>query len=160
MRFLTIVLFLFISFSYGDELKVKALKFSGDQKSGISVFEGNVNIIKNQDELNATKVTVYTDQQNNPTKFVAEGSASFNIVTQDGARYKGKSQKAIYLPQTKEYYFYTDVHLIQIDDHKEILGDEVILKSIEGKAYAKGVRDEPVIMIFNVPEDKNKDKVK
>lgn len=38
---------------------------------------------------------------------------------------------------------------------KEIIGEEVILKSIEGKAYAKSAKNEPVIMIFELPEEKN-----
>lgn len=150
------LIFLLATTLFSQELKVKAKTFNADQKAGISVFEGNVNIIKASDELNASKVTIYTDEKQNPTKFVAEGNASFHIVTQEGAIYNGKSQKAIYIPQTKEYYFYKNVHLRQLNDAKEIIGDEVVLKSIEGKAYAKGLEQEPVIMIFNVPEDKNK----
>jgi lipopolysaccharide export system protein LptA len=58
------------------------------------------------------------------------------------------------LPTIKEYHFFTDVHLKQIDERKEIIGDEVVLKTIEGKAYAKGATKEPVIMIFKMPEEK------
>lgn len=151
-----VVIFLLATTLFSQELKVKAKTFNADQKAGISIFEGNVNIIKSSDELNASKVTIYTDEKQNPTKFIAEGNASFHIVTQDGSIYNGKASKAIYIPQTKEYYFYKNVHLKQLNDPKEIIGDEVVLKSIEGKAYAKGLEQEPVIMIFNVSEDKNK----
>lgn len=144
----------FLTMLYAEELKIKAKTFNGDQKNGISIFEGNVNMIKGGDELNASKVTVYTDTNQKPTKFVAEGNASYRMVTVDGDVYVGKSQKVVYLPNTKEYYFYTDVHLKQINDKKEIIGDEVILKSLENKAFAKGEESKPVIMIFNVPEDK------
>jgi len=139
---------------FAEELQVKAKQFNSDQKTGISVFEGDVNIIKGTDELNASKVTIYTDKEQNPTKFVAEGNASFYIVTQEGATYRGKAQKVIYLPIKKEYHFFRDVYLKQINEKKEIIGEEVILKSIEGKAYAKGAKEKPVIMIFDLPEKK------
>jgi len=135
-----------------QELQIKAATFNADQKTGISVFEGDVNIIKDSDELNASKVTVYLNQERKPTKFVAEKDVSFFIKTQDGALYSGKAQKVIYLPLAKEYRFYKQVNLKQLDENKEIIGEEVFLNSIEGKAYAKGGEKEPVIMIFDLNE--------
>lgn len=145
---------------FSQELKVKAKLFNADQKKGLSVFEGDVNIIRGSDELNASKVTIHTNANQEPTKFVAEGDASFSIQTLEGALYNGKAQKVVYLPQEKEYHFFKEVHLKQINDKKEIIGEEVVLKTIEGKAYAKGAEKEPVIMIFNMPEDSNKTKEK
>ena len=151
-RIIILTVFLAVSL-FSQELKVKAKLFNADQKTGISVFEGDVNIIKGSDELNASKVTIYTDSEQRPIKFVAEGDASFFIKTLDGSTYRGKAQKVIYLPNKKEYYFYKDVHLKQINEKKEIIGEEVVLKTIDGKAYAKGAEKEPVIMIFNMPDD-------
>lgn len=158
MKKIIISIILLISIGFAEELQVKSKTFHADRKIGVSIFKGDVNIIKGTDELNATKVTIYTDKEEQPIKFVADGNASFHIVTEDGSLYKGKSQKAIYLPNEKEYHFYEDVHLKQINEKKEIIGEEVILKTIEGKAYAKGAKKEPVIMIFNLPEDEKKDK--
>jgi len=155
----TIFLTIFLATAlFSQELKVKAKLFNADQKAGISVFEGDVNIIRGSDELNASKVTIHTNSNQEPTKFIAEGSASFNIQTLDGAIYKGKAQKVVYLPKEKEYYFFKDVHLKQINEKKEIIGEEVVLKTIEGKAHAKGAEKEPVIMIFDMPEDKKEGK--
>ncbi|OHD97920.1 MAG: lipopolysaccharide transport periplasmic protein LptA [Sulfurimonas sp. RIFCSPHIGHO2_12_FULL_36_9] len=145
---------------FSQDLQVKAKLFNADQKAGISVFEGNVNIIRGSDELNASKVTIYTNSKQEPTKFIAEGDASFNIQTLEGAVYTGKAQKVVYLPQEKEYHFFKEVHLKQINEKKEIIGEEVVLKTIEGKAYAKGAEKEPVIMIFNMPEDKKSENKK
>ena len=139
-----------------QELKIKADSFHADEKKGISIFEGKVHILREKDELNAHKVTVYTNDKNEPTKYIAKGNATFTIVTKDGSIYKGKAGKVIYQPNEKEYYFYTDVHLRQINEKKEIIGNEVVLKTIEGKAYAKGAESEPVIMIFNIPKDEEK----
>jgi len=143
---------------FSQELKVKAKLFNADQKAGISIFEGDVNIIKGLDELNASKVTIHTNSNQEPTKFMADGNVSFSIHTLEGSIYLGKSQKAIYLPKEKEYHFFKDVHLKQINEKKEIIGEEVVLKTIEGKAHAKGAEKEPVIMIFDMPEDKKESK--
>lgn len=151
---LIILTFILASSLMSLELKIKANQFNTDEKKGISVFDGKVNMIKANDELNASKVTVYTDKERKPTKFIAEGKVSFNLEAEDGTKYSGKAGKVIYKPKDKEYYFYDDVHLLQLGDKKEIIGEEVVLKMTEGKAYAKGVEDEPVIMIFNLPEEK------
>jgi lipopolysaccharide export system protein LptA len=137
---------------FANELKIKANSFEADQAKGLSVFKGDVNIIKENDEINASKITVYTDKNNNPTKYIAVGDVKFNITTQEGTKYNGKSQKVIYLPMPKEYYFYDDVHIKQIGENNEIIGDEVVIKTIEGKAKAKSNTDKPVIMIFDVKD--------
>ncbi len=147
---------LLVSGLIAEELKVKSDSFYADQKKGFSVFTGHVNIIKGSDELNASKVTIYTDKNNQPTKFVSEGKSSFKIKTEDGSKYKGKAHKVVYLPNKKEYQFYKDVHLKQLNNKKEIIGEEVILNTIDGKAIAKGAQNEPVIMIFNIEEKKEK----
>ncbi len=156
MKYLLILTLFLQTLLFSQELKIKADEFRGDQNKGISVFTGHVRIKKVNDELNASKVTVYTDKNNKPTKFVAVGNASFVIKTAEGANYRGVAQKVVYLPLKKEYHFFGNVHLQQLDDKKEIFGDEVILQAISGKAYAKGVAKEPVIMIFDIKDEKEK----
>jgi len=143
-----------VSLLSASQLHIKADSFSADQNKGLSIFKGDVNIVKNNDELNASKVMVYTDKQNKPTKFVALGNVSFVVETQQKTTYRGKAQKVIYLPKQKEYHFFKDVHLRQTNETKEIIGNEVVLNTIEGKAYAKGAKAEPVIMIFDIDEKK------
>lgn len=154
MKYIFILLLALQTGLLSQELKVKSDLFNADQAKGISVFTGNVNILKSHDELNASEVTIYTNKKNKPTKFIAVGNVSFVVQTKDGAIYKGVANKAIYLPNKKEYHFFQNVHLMQVNEKKEILGDEVILKTIDGKAYAKGVEKEPVIMIFDIADEK------
>jgi len=156
MKYLLILTFLLQVALFSQELKIKADEFRGDQNKGISIFSGHVRITKVHDELNASKVTVYTDKKNKPIKFVALGDVSFKIETDKGAHYRGVAQKVVYLPLKKEYHFFGNVHLKQLDDKKEIFGDEVILQAINGKAYAKGIKKEPVIMIFDIKDKKEK----
>jgi len=156
VRYLLFLLFFFITSLFSEDLKIKANTFNSDEKSGISIFSGDVNVVKGSDELNASKVTIHTNKEHQPTKFIAEGNASFSLVTKEGALYKGKAQKVVYYPIEKEYHFFKNVFLQQIDEKKEITGDEVVLKSIEGKAYARGADKEPVIMIFAMPPEEEK----
>ncbi len=148
-----IFIILITTLLYANELQIKAKSFESDQSKGISTFLGDVNILKGGDELNASKVIIYTDEDNKPIKFVAEGNVSFIIETQKGEKYSGVSQKAIYKPLSKEYYFYDNVHITQLGEKNKIIGDEVIIKTIEGKAKAKSKTDKPVIMIFDLKED-------
>ncbi len=157
MKYIILFTLFFTSLLNAEELKIKANSFNADENTGVSVFSGDVNIIKKNDELNASKVTIYIDKENQPTKFVAVGNVSFVIETKHGTVYKGQAGKVIYLPNEKEYHFFKDVHLKQTDEKKEIIGEEVVLKTTEGKAYAKGVKSEPVIMIFNIPDKKVKE---
>ena len=157
MKYIILLTLFLTTLLMSEELKIKANSFKADENTGISVFTGAVSIVKYHDELNASEVTIYVDKENQPTKFVAVGDVSFVIETKQGAIYKGKAGKAIYLPNKKEYRFFKDVHLTQVDEKKEIIGDEVVLKTIEGKAYAKGVESEPVIMIFNIPSKETKE---
>ncbi len=146
----------FTTLLFSEELKIEADSFTSDQNTGISIFNSNVNIQKANDELNASKVTIYVNKKKKPIKFVAVGNVSFIIVTKDGAKYSGVAGRVIYFPKKKEYCFYENVHLKQLNDKKEILGDEVVLRTTDGKAYAKGVEKEPVIMIFNIDEEKSR----
>ena len=153
MKYIILFTLLLTSLLNAEDLKIKANSFKADENTGISVFSGDVNIIKKNDELNASEVTIYVDKKKQPTKFIALGDVSFTIETKQGAIYKGVAGKVIYLPNKKEYHFFKDVHLKQVNEKKEIIGKEVVLKTTEGKAYAKGVKSEPVIMIFNIPDE-------
>jgi len=157
MKYIILFTLFLTSLLNAEDLKIKANSFKADENTGVSVFSGEVNIIKKNDELNASEVTIYVDKENQPTKFIAVGDVSFVIETKQGAIYKGQAGKVIYLPNEKEYRFFKDVHLKQVNEKKEIIGEEVVLKTTEGKAYAKGIESEPVIMIFNIPDEEGKE---
>lgn len=139
-----------------EQLKIVADAFSANEKKGRSIFEGHVRIKKGSDELNATKVEVFTDEQRTPTKYIAEGDASFFLKAEDNSTYRGKAQKVIFMPLKQEYRFYGNVHLMQINEHKQIDGEEVVVNIKEGTANAKGAHKQPVIMIFNLPDEGKK----
>ena len=152
MKKILILLTLFTMVLCAEELKIEATSFSADEIKGESVFSGNVKMVKSNDRLNASKVIIYTNKENKPTKFVATGGVTFAITTKDGVQYTGNADRVVYITQERVYHFYKNVHLKQIDEKKEIQGDEVVLNITTGKAHATGVKNGPVIMIFDIPE--------
>ena len=139
-----------------EQLKIVADAFSANEKEGRSVFSGHVRIKMGSDELNATRVEVFIDSSRTPTKYIAEGDASFFLKTDTGSSYRGQAQKVVFLPLKEEYRFSGDVHLMQLNEHKQIDGEEVVVNIQEGTAKAKGAEKQPVIMIFNLPEQEKK----
>lgn len=137
-----------------EELKVVSDTFKSDQQKGMSVFSGHVKITKGKDELNAEKVTIYADKDNQPIKYVAEGGVNFSIMTERHEKYTGKAQSVIYLPKEQEYQFYTKVDLIRLDDYRRVKGDKVVVNTTYGYASADSADNEPVVMTFTV-QDKN-----
>ncbi|PHM17382.1 MAG: lipopolysaccharide transport periplasmic protein LptA [Sulfuricurvum sp. PD_MW2] len=149
---------LFVTLLWSEELKVISDNFKGDQQKGISVFTGKVKITKGLDELNASKVTIYTDSEKKPIKYLAEGDVSFYIVTEMNEKYRGKSQTAIYLPNANEYQFFQKVDLLRLDDYRRVKGDKVIVNTVAGNASAESANQEPVVMIFTLQDKKTKEK--
>jgi len=158
IRFLILFTSFFFVFTSAEELKVISDNFKGDQKKGVAVFTGNVKVTKGSDELNASKVTIYTDKENKPTKYLAEGDVSFYIVTEQKEKYRGKAQTAIFLPNESEYHFYKKVDLIRLDDYRRVRGDKVVVNTVQGNAAAESTQDEPVIMTFTIQDKNSKSK--
>lgn len=149
---------LFFTLTYAEELQVISDNFKGDQQKGVSVFTGHVKVTKGFDELNASKVTIFTDKDRKPVKYFAEGDVTFYIVTEMKEKYRGKSQSAIYYPDVSEYQFFQKVDLIRLDDYRRVKGDKVIVNTIVGNASAESANNEPVIMTFTLQDKKSKEK--
>ena len=156
MRYLYLLTFFLLITAEAQQLKIVAKSFDADEKKGVTVFKGAVKITKGFDKLNADVVTVYTNAKRKPTKYIAKGDVSFYLKAENGAEYKGKAQKVIFVPTKKEYRFYRDVHIEQLDEKKEINGEEVVISTVEGKARAKGGNTKPVVMTFEIEEEEKK----
>ena len=156
MKYFYLLTFFLVFTVHATQLKIVAKSFTSDEKSGITVFSGDVKITKGSDKLNASKVTVYTNAKRKPIKYVAKGNVSFYIKTENKSIYKGTAGKAIFIPAKKEYHFYQNVHIEQLNEKKEINGEEVIISTVEGKAHAKGGDTKPVVMTFEIEEEEEK----
>ncbi len=153
MKKLILFISMFMADLMAEQVKILADSFDGNEKKGVTIFKGNVKITKGSDELNASKVSVFTDKERTPYRYEAEGKVSFYIdLPENNATYKGDAEKVIYLPQKQEYQFYTNVHLYQIGTDRKVFGEEVLLNALDGNAKAVGKDKAPVMMIFNIDE--------
>lgn len=144
-----------------EQVKIISDKFEANENKGIAVFTGHVKITKSNDELNASRVTVFMDKKQNPYRYVAKGNTSFYIdVKEKNTTYTGDAGKIVYLPLKNEYQFYDNVHLYQLGSDRKVFGDEVILNTLDGNAKAIGKEKAPVIMIFNIEEKTDKEEKK
>ena len=124
-----IFLFPFLALlSTAEELKVVSDNFKGDQQKGVSVFTGHVKITKGFDEMNASKITIYTDKSNKPSKDLAEGDVSFYIVTEQNEKYRGTAQTAVYLPNEGEYQNPNETMIAVLSDGRVLLVNRNVSK--------------------------------
>lgn len=151
MKLLTIFFFLSFFLSAG-QLQIVADRFDRDQLKGISSFTGHVKIKKDRDELNATKVLVYTDESNHPIRYEASGNVSFSITSEENTTYQGEAQKMLFFPHKKEYQFFTDVFLKETKSLRTLSGDKIIINSTTGNAKIVGKKKEPVRVTFEIDE--------
>ncbi|MEA1919906.1 MAG: lipopolysaccharide transport periplasmic protein LptA [Campylobacterota bacterium] len=154
MRLLTLLLSVFMLSLDAQELKVVANSFEADEKRGLSIFTGDVSITKDSDVMKASKVEIHIDKDRRPIKYIAEGSVTFFIRTEENATYEGKAERAVFYPNEQEYKFSGDVELYQLNEKKKIVGNEVIVNMLKGTAIAQGIENRPVIMIFELEEKK------
>ena len=150
-----IVLLLIISIAttlYADALKISADSVEGNELEGISYLRGNVRMSRAEDELNASKIIIYTNRKREPMKYRAEGNVTFKIVLENGALYKGRSNIVEFDPKKDEYRFYEGVRLEQLDEKKSMIGEKIIVNIKNGRAYAEGAKNRPVTMIFDIKE--------
>lgn len=152
MKFLT--LFIFLTFTlFSAKLQIEGDNFERNQKSGVSSFSGNVKIKQGLDELNATKVLVYVDENNRPVKYEASGNVSFSVTSENNATYKGKSQKLVFLPNIKEYQFYKQVFIQEKGTARTLSGEKIILSMVSGNAKIAGKAKVPVRVTFEIDDE-------
>lgn len=136
------------------EVQVTADKFFADEKKKISIFEGNVTVIKEGDKLTAKKITIDFDDKKQPIRYVATGDAKANMIM-NGKKYYGEAEKMTYEPNLSLYTFEKKAFLHEIDTDKKVYGDFIRVDQISGHYDVDGRGSAPVKFIFKV-EDKKK----
>ncbi len=153
----TILIVLLLASLQSEELKISADLFESDENKGVTLFKGHVVILKGQDELRADSVEIFTNKQRKPTKFIADGNVTFTIHANNAEAYTGRAKKAVFLPAAKEYHFYNNVFLTQLDSDNTIKGDTIIVNLTKGTATAQGDSDKPVTMTFQINDEPSDD---
>ncbi len=128
-------------------------RFEADETKRVTKFIGHVHLEREEDELNASVVTVHFDEKRRPVRYEAAGGASFVLHMKKADQYyTGKADRLIYLPGKEIYELFGNVLLKQPELDRVISGEKVIVERRSGKASVEGGRNRPVKFIFKVEE--------
>jgi len=136
-----------------SEVEITADKFTADETKGISVFTGNVHIVRGKDDLKADKVVVNFDKKKQPTLYTASGHAKANL-TMNGKKYFAKGNTLIYNPLTLKYIIQKNAFLQEINSDKKIYGENIRVDQMRGYYEVDGKKNKPVKFIFKIKDKK------
>lgn len=141
------------TFLYAANVEVTADKFFADETKRISVFDGNVKVLKENDKLTAHKVTINFDEKKQPIRYIATGEAKVNM-TMNGKKYYGEAEKMTYEPATSIYILEKKAFLHDIETDKKVYGDYIRVEQLNGHYVVDGKDGNPVKFIFKVEDTK------
>ncbi len=161
MRFFLIVS-MFFSFLFSEKLIIDAKKFEAYDEKGLSVFTGDVKMVKASDELESDRLDIYLSEKKpntkrEPLKYIATGNVKFKVKTADKL-YEGKGDKVVYEPQKLKYVITGNGFLKEVIEDKRLFGDKIVIDQITGEAKVTGSENKPVRFIIDLADKKPKDK--
>ena len=151
-----LVIFFILLFSsplFADIVDMKADHFYANNINHEAFFEGHARIKQGKNEINASKVTVFFNDQKKALKYEAHGKVKFDL-TEKGIHYRGVSEKITYAPTNSKYYFSGDVTLIDLTNNRTIKANKVSLDLKTGLADIKGSVKKPVHFRFEIEDRK------
>ena len=153
MKFLIILATCVCSMLVAAEVQVTADKFFADEAKRISIFEGNVTVIKEGDKLTAKKITIHFDEKKQPILYVATGDAKGNMMMKE-KHYYGEADKMTYDPNKSLYTLEKKAFLHEIDTDKKVYGELIRVDQISGHYEVDGKGSAPVKFVFKVEDKK------
>jgi len=152
---------IFCSFLFSEKLIIDANKFEAYDEKNLSIFTGNVKMVKAKDELKSDRLDVYLSKKSaktkrEPLKYIATGSVEFKIKTADKS-YEGKGDKVVYEPKKMKYVITGNGFLKEINEDKRLFGDIIIIDQITGEAKVSGTKNKPVRFIIDIADNKKED---
>ena len=144
---------LFASKLLADFVDMKADHFYANDINHKAFFEGNAKIRQGNNEINASKVTVFFNDQKKALKYEAQKNVKFDL-TENNIHYRGKADKVTYAPTSSKYYFVGNVILIDLTNNRTIKANTVDLDLKTGLADIKGNKKKPVHFRFEIEDRK------
>ncbi|MGB5918601.1 LptA/OstA family protein [Arcobacter sp.] len=161
MRIFLVLGFL-VSFLFSEKLIIDAKKFEAYDEKGLSIFTGDVKMVKSSDELESDRLEIYLSEKKpnvkrEPLKYIATGSVKFKIKTA-GKLYEGKGDKVVYEPKKLKYVITGNGFLKEVKEDKRLFGDKIVINQITGEAKVTGSENKPVRFIIDLGDTSNKKK--
>jgi len=152
MKKLSLILIL-VGMLYATEVKITSDKMQADENIKIIDFIGHAHVVQEDSILDADKIKVYFDDQNQTKKYDAIGNVKFDVKSSN-AHYKGYSQKLTYLPKKSLYILVGNANIDDLLNKRTIAGEKIILNMISGNAVVNGTKQKPVKVIFQMENKK------
>jgi len=152
-QLLIFFILLFYSPLFADIVDIKAEHFYANNINHEAFFEGSAKIKQGSNEINASKVTVFFNEQKKALKYEAQGAVKFDL-REKGIHYRGVANKIVYAPTSSKYYFIGGVILMDLTNNRTIKADKVSLDLKTGLADIKGSSKKPVHFRFEIEDRK------
>ncbi len=136
-----------------DIVDIKADHFYANDINQEAYFKGNAKIKQGNNELNASKIIVYFNEERKAKKYIAQGGVKFKLV-ENGIHYIGKTESIVYAPLSSKYLFQGDVILKDLTNNRLIKAESVSLDLKTGLADIKGKSKKPVHFRFEIEDRK------
>jgi len=119
----------------------------------MSVFDGNVKVLKENDKLTAKKVTIEFDEKKQPIRYIATGDAKANMLMKE-KKYYAEAEKMTYEPSKSLYVLEKKAFLHDIETDKKVYGEYIKVNQLSGHYEVDGKGGAPVKFIFKVEDQK------
>lgn len=143
---------------FAEKLIIDAKKFEAYDEKGLSVFTGNVKMVKEKDELESDRLEIYlskkvADKKREALKYIAFGNVKFKVKTANKF-YEGKGDKVVYDPKKMQYVITGNGFLKEVTEDKKLYGDKIFIDQTTGEAKVSGTDNKPVRFIIDLGESK------
>ena len=146
-----ILLTLLFIYGYSSNFKIESKNFEFDNKKLISIFEGDVNVTREKDNILTDKVILFLSKKQKLQKMIATGNIRFKIYHNDSF-YVGKSNNLSYNAKKEIFILQGKVHIKKLKENQEILADKVIFDKKNGTFKVMGTDNKPLKFILKVDE--------
>jgi len=140
-----------VSFIFSAILHITSKKFFYNSNELKSVFVGDVNATKGEDNIIADKMIIYLNKHKKPIKYIAEGNVKFFLILDNNESLRGKCSKLIYNFLNENIILEGNVFVRKIETNESVSGDKIKInrktKDIEVIGNKK-----PVNIILKVDE--------
>ena len=154
MKFLKIILFfIFTQTLFAEKVEITSTSMRAENVKKEVHFIDDVHIKQGDDWLDADKVIVYFDENNETKMYEGIGSVTFEFKDEKSA-YKGSADKVTYYPVKSLYILIGNAIIDDLINKSHIAGDEITLDMIKGNATVKSTKKKPVKFIIEMEDKK------
>ncbi|CAA6798988.1 MAG: OstA family organic solvent tolerance protein [uncultured Sulfurovum sp.] len=152
-RLLILYIFFYATRLMADIVDIKANHFYANDINNEAYFEGDAKIKQGSNEFNASKITVFFNDQKKAKKYIATGNVKFDL-TEKTIHYVGQTDSVTYAPESSKYLFKGNVVLKDLTNNRIIKAESVSLDLKTGLADIKGKKKKPVHFRFEIEDRK------